>query len=252
VSNVTKYIYDKNGVPFYNYGHNGFQRNPLFIAQEVTYHIEDYLSKANENSKNIALSNANWLVENATPRGNYSILYYNFPFASYDVKPPWRSALAQAKAVEALADAHKITNNQTYLDTAKSLLNSFFVEIKDGGVTIKTPNDGWWYEEYADEEVNPPRVLNGMLMTLYFINKYYEYTNDTDAKYLFDQGIMALRKNLPLYDNNGNSYYDINKKPASSTYHGIHIGFLKRLLDISEDDILRTYHDKWEHLSPST
>ena len=78
--------------------------------------------------------------------------------------------------------------------------------------------------------------------------RYYQYTNDTDAKFLFDQGIVSLRKNLPLYDNdNGLSYYDIFKSPTSLSYHNIHIGFLDRLLKIvGDDDVLRTYRDKWK------
>ena len=159
-------------------------------------------------------NNADWLVEHAVSHGNYSILNYDFPF-SYGMDPPWHSNLAQAKALDAFTKAYQVTNNRTYLDTARSLLNSFFVEVKDGGVALKTARDGWWFEQHADNDVkNASRVLNGMISSLLDIHAYYEYTNDMSAKSLFDKGVLALKKTLPLYDDNGWSYYDIHKKPA--------------------------------------
>jgi uncharacterized protein YyaL (SSP411 family) len=50
--------------------------------------------------------------------------------------------MAQGRALQALIKAHEVTGQNKYLDSAKMLLNSFFVELKDGGVTYKTPTDG--------------------------------------------------------------------------------------------------------------
>ena len=153
----------------------------------------------------------------------------------------------QARAVEALGKANELTGNQSYLDTAKSLLNSFFVEVKDGGVTYKTPNDGWWYEEYADDGANAthPMILNGMQSAVISLYKYYQYTNDPDAKFLFDQGITGLNLNLPRYDYNGYSYYDALQMPAPSHYHKMHVTLLGKLLEIVDSDEFQKYHDRW-------
>jgi hypothetical protein len=107
-----------------------------------------------------------------------------------------------------LIKAHEITGDAKCIDTAHILWNSFFVEVKDGGVTYKTPT-GWWYEEYADIGGKESRVLNGMMYTLLGIHEYYQYNRDNNVKHLFDQGIVALKNNLSLYDHNGYSYYDI-------------------------------------------
>jgi hypothetical protein len=177
---------------------------------------------------------------------SYSILNYDFPF-SYGMDPPWRSNLAQAKALDALAKAHQVTNNHTYLDAAGSLLNSFFVEVKDGGVALKSARDGWWFEQHANNDVkNASRVLNGMISSLLDIHAYYEYTNDMSAKFLFDKGILALKKTLPLYDDNGWSYYDIHKKPAKPTYHLMHIRLLDALSNITGEKIFERFRDRWE------
>jgi heparosan-N-sulfate-glucuronate 5-epimerase len=152
------------------------------------------------------------------------------------MEPPWRSALVQGKAVEALVKAHELTGNQTYLDAAKSLLNSFFVEAKVGGVRYKTPNDGWWYEEYPNEKDNAsqPKILNGMISSVLDNHEYYRYTNDASMKFLFDQGLLALTNTLSLYDNNGWSYYDIHKKPANPGYPLIRIRLLDALSNIRD------------------
>lgn len=238
--------YDAQGVPYYNYSQAGLQRNPLYVASEVINHFRDYKNGAADALQQLT-SNANWLVSNASPHGDYSLLEYNFPLPRYKLEPPWHSAAAQARAIEGLAIANAITGNKTYLETAKSLLNSFFVEVKDGGVTHKTPHDGWWYEDFASESVNASRALDGMMLSLLSIFNYYKYTNDADAKFLFDQGVLALKKNLQSYDDNGYSYYDIHKTPAPSNYHTYHVDLLRKLLLFEDDEILRKYYDKWSN-----
>jgi hypothetical protein len=44
------------------------------------------------------------------------------------------------------------------------LLNSFFVEVKDGGVTYKTPTERWWYEGYAHIGSKEVRNINAMII----------------------------------------------------------------------------------------
>ena len=54
--------------------------------------------------------------------------------------------MAQAQAIQVLIRAYELTHELKYLNSAKKLLSSFFVEVEDGGVTYKTPNEGWWFE----------------------------------------------------------------------------------------------------------
>jgi heparosan-N-sulfate-glucuronate 5-epimerase len=251
-NNTIPLSYDEKGVPYYNYSTIGLQQNPLFIAEEVIFHADDYNVTNNETSKRIALNNADWLVANAVSHGNYSILYYDYPFhPKYQMEPPWRSAIAQAKSLEALTRAYEITTNQTYLDTAKSLLNSFFVEVKDGGVTLKTPRDGWWFETYADNNlVNTSKVLNGMLRSVLSIYQYYNYTGDPDARFLFDRGFIAIKHNLPLYDNNGWTYSDVYGTESSQRLHNANLKSMQQLLKIVNDNILMQYYDRWKDSEP--
>lgn len=180
----------------------------------------------------------------------FLILEYNFPWPVYGIKPPWRSAMAQAEALDVLVRAYELTNDSKYVNTAKLLLNSLFVDVKNGGVTYKTPTDGWWYELYAGDNGKQPRVLNGMLYTLVALADYYNHTKDHYAKFLFNEGLISLRKNLPLFDSNQTSgvdfYYDILKTPNKVEYHIAVMELLSQLYQISHLQFLKDFHDKWD------
>jgi heparosan-N-sulfate-glucuronate 5-epimerase len=236
---------DDNGIPYVDLGEIGRQRNPVTISHKMLDYYQDYKETQDETARQFLINNAEWLVDNAVTYGNYSILEYDFPWQVYNMTPKWRSAMAQGQAVQALTKAHEITGDREYIDSAQMLLNSFFLEVKDGGVTYKT-TAGWWYEEYADVGGKEPRVLNGMMLTLLGIHEYYQYTGNNNAKHLFDQGILALKNDLPLYDDNGYSYYDILGTPAWE-YHNVHIELSDQLYSITKEKTFKEYHDKWQN-----
>ena len=45
--------------------------------------------------------------------------------------------MAQSQAIQALIKANNLTNDNRYLNISDRLLNAFFIEVKDGGVTYK-------------------------------------------------------------------------------------------------------------------
>ncbi len=247
-------VVDEDGIPIVNYGFNGIeyigsQRNPVTTSQKLFVYYSDFKKTGNQKSKQLVINNANWLVTNSKVQGNYSILYNNFTWINYDMPNPWRSGMAQGQGLQALVLAHEITKNSTYLTTAQSLLNSFFVEVEDSGVTYKSPNSGWWYEEYSHENGKESRVLNGMMYSVLGIYDYYQYTNETNAKFLFDKGVEALKQDLPNYDLGGLSNYDALGKPASKSYHNIHVNLTRELYLITNEPIFNTYYQKWANHS---
>lgn len=210
---------DKNGIPYVNYDergtkHNGIgvQRNPVTIIHTaMDYYVAD--------DTKFFINSANWLVDNAVQKDGFLTFEYRYDWPVYNLKQPWRSAMANGEALTPLVKAHEMTGNMLYLDTAKELLNSFFVEVKDGGITYKDSDNSWWYEEYVADNIGAEesRVLNGMLFALIGIYEYYEYTYDSDAKLIFDKGINSVKENLVKYDNGkGHSYYDILQTPRTS------------------------------------
>jgi hypothetical protein len=134
-------------------------------------------------------------------------------------------------------------------------LNAFFVEVKDGGVTLKSPNDGWWYEGYASNNGSNSGVLSSMLAALKSIYGYYQYTQDPSAKFLFDQGVIALNNTLPRFEYFEGAYstFDAtnNKKPASFNTHMRNVILLGELYDITNEPNFKVYHDKWQNFEIS-
>jgi heparosan-N-sulfate-glucuronate 5-epimerase len=227
--------------------------DPLTVSNIALDNYSNYKITGNQYSKEVFLNNANWLVDNAVSYGNYSLLEYNFPWPQYNLTAPWYSAMAQGRALQVLIRAHEITGDDRYLDTAKKLLNAFYTEVKNGGITYKTAKDGWWYEEYAGIGGKQPRVLNGMIYSLLGLNDYFQHTHDLSAKYLFDQGITALKVDLPKYQEPGNfSKYSLVGPANSLGYHKLHIKILRMLFDITNDEVLRAYYLKWtNYILPS-
>jgi len=190
-------------------------------------------------------NNVNWLIDHAENKGNYSVFEYQYPYPTYEFPSGWRDAMAQGRGIQILTKAHKITNDDSYLDEAKKLLNALFVEVKDGGVTYKTENEGWWYEHYAHEDGKKPRVLNGMMYTLLDLKNYYEYTKDPDAKFLFDEGVKALKKNISKYDYDGFTYYN-ELGTTIIKYQDIHVTLIGQMYNATNEEIFKTYYDKWK------
>ena len=83
-----------------------------------------------------------------------------------------------------------------------------------------------------------------MMFAVLGIHEYYEYTKDADAQYLFEPGVRALKEELPYYDKDGYSCYDILGTPAKK-YHEIHVQLLGQLYEITREEIFKEYHDKW-------
>lgn len=249
----TEILIDEDGIPLVDYGNIGGitigkQRNAITISNHALSYYNDFIITGNETSKLFLLNNVNWLIENMVIHGNYSMIEYNFPYPPTNMpKSGWRSGMAQGMALQALVKAHEVTHNEKYLNTGDLILNSFFIEVKDGGISYKTKNDGWWYEEYAHESSEPTKVLNGMIYAVLGVEEYYRYTNDTKAKFIFDKGITSLEKSIPNYDLNGYSYYNNLKKHASLFYHNVHIEQTAQLYEITGKDVFLKYHDKWNN-----
>ena len=241
---------DENGVPFVIERTIGKQRNPMTVCNKALYYHNRFL-KGDSSQKVLFLNCADWLESDLTLQKNFGVLKYAYNWPMYNMVAPWRSGLANGVSLQVFVKAHALSGNTKYLSDAKQVLNSFFVEVKDGGVTYESKDNGWWFEEFADEEGVVSRVLNGHVFALLGIHEYYTYTHDSSANYLFHQGLLALTKTLPKYDKGGgHSWYDLRGTPANNKYHFIHVDLLDRLYHITEDKVCKFYADKWRSYTP--
>lgn len=242
---------DENGIPYYDHqlmwGEEiGIQRNPHIINRVATNFYNDFLKTNNETSKKFFINNANWITENTIKHENYSIYEYPFRHPIYELPVGWHDAMIQARMIDIMLKANNLTNEEKYLTEAKLLSNAFFVSVSDGGLTYKTTNNGWWYEHRAHKDGLNPRILNGHMITLLDLYSYYEYSNDPEIKYLFDQGIKALKNDISGFDFFGYTYHDALKNPTSYNYHKLHVDKSKALYEITNEKIFLDYHEKWK------
>ena len=85
-----------------------------------------------------------------------------------------------------------------------------------------------------------------MIFAVLGIYDYFQYTNDTDAKLLFDKGVNSIKREISKYNYNGYSYYDLLGNPANK-YHQIHIDLTKQLYDLTGESIFTKYHELWKY-----
>ncbi|OPZ82118.1 MAG: hypothetical protein BWY76_02812 [bacterium ADurb.Bin429] len=209
----------------------------------VCIKADEYYAKDDPAAKERFLNCADWLVEHAVAHKGYSLLEYDFPYSRYGMTAPWRSALANGMALTALTRAHARTGSLRYLTTARALMAAFHVPEDEGGFAVAMPQ-GVWYEEYADEGGTRPRVLNGMIFALFGLHDIYSYLGDRDAKRLFEDGVAAVKAELPRYDNRGHSYYDLLGNDPGP-YHAIHVEQLAKLYALTNEPVFKQYHDRW-------
>jgi heparosan-N-sulfate-glucuronate 5-epimerase len=258
---------DDDGVPINDYQYTegvyiGKQRYPITIAQRALVcwdkddvyvqagHYYPFDDKPQGYDEQGFLNCAKWIVNNTTSHDDYVVWETNFPSEHYNLTAPWRSAMAQGQCIQVLVRAYKVTGDDNYLELARKALNAFYVEVENGGVTLKG-DGGWWYEEYADEGGANPRVLNGHIFALEGIYEYYAATNDAEAKYLFDMGILALKTHLPDYDSGTWTYYDTLGEMATEGYHKLHITQMSHLYDLTNDSVFQQYYKRWKDYRPT-
>lgn len=242
-------LYDSTGIPMIFYeGDLGSQYNIVTIAEEAL-RLSDSTDLRSEKEFFKLLG---WLKENSQPLNDSSVIFYNhYDWANGVIKAPWRSAMNQGRVMQCFTKAYEKTADTCFLVFARKCMNSLYTEVKDGGVTY-IDNNGYWYEEYADDDVPETRVLNGMIVVLQALSDYYKATRDTSALFLFNRGVESVKNTINLYDNKGHSNYDILGKPASSWYHAFHIKLLGFLINETKDPIFNEYRQKWlQYKEPS-
>lgn len=242
---------DENGVLTVDYhGVQGKVYNPLIVASgALEYYSENAKDWMKVQAKDKFITSADWLVNNAKNKGEYSLWEYEYPWLFYGwVLPPYSSALAQAKGLQVLILAYELTGNEKYLDVAKKIIRSFLVDYEEGGFVTheSVGNNSLFLHILAKPGFPKTYVLNGHTNSLLSIWSYYEKTQDPIAKTIFDKGINYLKENLVKYDTGNWSYYDLMENWAMTDYHKGHIQQFKMLYQITREPILKDYADRFE------
>lgn len=242
--------YDSDSIPFIDYGGSvGKRYNAVLIAYDAV-NLYDSIVAGNTLCKNRFEKYIEWLLANCEKNKFGFLYYYDFYWNPYDLDPGWRCALTQGRAASAMIKAYIYYNDEEYLNYARMYIKCFESEIESGGVALKDKN-GWWYEEYSQENKPHPMILNGMLTALLSLNELYCMTNDSTVGMMFEKGNMYVKSVLDSFDDNGYSYYDLQGHYASPFYHKKHIWQLRKMFEITGDSLYLNYECKWDETQNS-
>ncbi|WP_158701779.1 D-glucuronyl C5-epimerase family protein [Lentibacillus sp. Marseille-P4043] len=248
--NVT---FTPDGIPKTIYPH-GQYFNPSTIAQYGLQHYSLYLKNNDTVSKGKFLKVANWFVNNQDYRGGwaYSFDHDFYPNRLDKLKAPWYSAIGLGNAMSVLSRAYFLTKNTKYNSCALRAKTLFKTPSANNGVQAKFENRFLFYEECPTDP--PSYILNGFMFALIGLYDLYKATNDKEIKWLYDEGIISLKRMLPLYDLGNRTAYDLTHyttdggfpNVATWGYHIGHIHLLAALNSIEKDPKLDEALLRWK------
>jgi hypothetical protein len=270
---------DKDGVILFDYFFDiGRQYNPLAIAQYGLGHYNKHIEtrgkgqavKSKEHLE-IARIQADWLVNNLE-ENNFGIRVWKHKFRWHYkeyLEAGWYSAHSQGTGISLLGRIYQATGDKRYLETAKKAFLSLNLPAEKGGVQFIDENKNIWLEEYLIK--NPTHILNGFLWALWGVWDFlllirYALEQKTLSRVeglqkeelalkLWNDCVITLKKNLPRYDADFWSLYDLSEQTlkmlASPFYHKLHIVQLKIMYILTREPIFDFYVKKFEEYQKS-
>ncbi len=201
------------------YPGHGLVLHPLFNWVEANRHwfAHDYAGMQRQIDALAAL---------AVPQpGGWVTWDYDFDYGTG--RAPWRSAMAQGVALQALARAWKATGNRADLALARAVLPGLTRSddidgLRRGSGPIRQPSDvptassGAWWPLYAFAP--GMRVLNADMQVVISLLSYSRITGDRRARGWGIAGAVNLANIVPSYDTGAWSLYEGHAE-ADLGYH---------------------------------
>lgn len=220
------------GVPSYRYK-DGYHHNPAYICWWALLNLNQYVKTKNKKNLDAFLIQADWLEKNAKRWGKGMVWTYDFDWneGKAILRKPWISAMSQGLAMSVLTRAYKITHEKRYLETARSALPPFSIEVRKHGLMTK---DGSlvFYEEYPAYPL--ARVLDGYIFALLGLHDLHKIGKDKMAGQLFTKGAQSLLLSLHRWDWKGKwSWYGTRGLLSTPHYNRLNSRLLSVLHDIT-------------------
>ena len=171
--------------------------------------------------------------------GRQGALAYGFPMPhTYELEPPWSSAMAQGQAASLLV---RTGRSHAALLAVQPL-------IDEVSPLVAATDDGPVLQEYPT--LPPAHVLNGWIFALWGLYDVGSAIGDGAAADAWETGLRTLARRLPLYEVPGRwSRYDLYPHPlahvASPFYHRLHVEQLRALDRLARDEAFARYAHRW-------
>ncbi|MFP4321427.1 MAG: D-glucuronyl C5-epimerase family protein [Anaerolineales bacterium] len=240
------------------YGGHGYTVFPLQTAWYGRGALLEWCNRDDPVGLQLAVQQAEWLVEQAIWQGDVAYIPYGYPAEEYGAPAGWWSGLAHAEIIHFLGDIMAVAPNPTYARLITGLLAGYNAAIPDGGVvsTLALP-DGpaelIWYEEYAHPDIINSHVLNGHLAALQSLDAYAQQFRDARVTPIVERGLASAAQALSAFDGQSISYYALNvdgytvSSNREHYAHGVHISTALWAYAYSGEAVFLEYALRWAH-----
>ena len=174
-----------------------------------------------------------WAVQNQLANGawdNFSFIYPDYPFG----------AMCQGEAASLLVRAYSETGDRCYLDSAIKAIDYMITPVENGGTLLVKDND-YILLEY----MHKAPVLNGWIFALFGLYDVLLVYKKEEYKKMYECSLDTIARYIQAYDKGYWSLYNTDGAVASEFYHKLHIAQMQALSQISDNEVFRTYYDKW-------
>lgn len=154
------------------------------------------------------------------------------------------SCMAQGQGCSIMLRAYLESHDEAFLVCAGKAIRFMMSDAKNGGTRL-LDNGRLTYEKYPIENGKASTVLNGWAFALFGLFDYYLVTTSDEIRQEFDASCKTLADIISEYDCGFWSRYDLIGTIASPAYHDLHIALLTALGDLSGQQRLTEYAEKF-------
>ncbi|MEX1014848.1 MAG: D-glucuronyl C5-epimerase family protein [Candidatus Paceibacterota bacterium] len=180
--------------------------SPVKIAHYALASYNDFLKTRNEKYEESFRTHLNYLTNNTVLCNGCIVWETPTSNPKYELEPGYISAIVQGLAISALVRGYIHFNDQRYIELAEEALDVLKVPVEEGGLLAKT-KWGWVYEEYPCKPYS--HVVNGFMFCLIGLYDLKHVNKQSEAKVLFEKGILSLEKMIPEWLDNDWATYDL-------------------------------------------
>lgn len=189
--------------------------HPVAQAQLALAMLDGYRVTKDTRYLTVALANAQRLIDTKVVdtsvvsdgawfypyRFSFSLHHY----ASFTMRPPWYSAMAQGLALSLFSRLAETTGSSTWRVAANRTFASFLVPRRSTGPwVVELGSDGYvWLEEYASPTGSPApdRTFNGHNFAVAGLYDFVALTQDARGARLLDGAMTSVLARMPLLRN---------------------------------------------------
>lgn len=196
---VAPYGHLENGV--YKWNYNGtWVDHPVGQAQYVVNMLRNYRLDPKPEYLDLAIANANRLLERAVRHEGAIFFPYGFDFFLHGrgtMRAPWYSGMAQGTALSGFVRLYQLTHDPRWLTAANETYASFLVGRDSGGPWVTSTDNGLlWFELYPWTPND--HTYNGHNWAVYGLYDYWRLTGSTQAQQLITAGLTTSKRTLSV------------------------------------------------------